>query len=677
MAKHTYEQLMTVENQAEAYFRALPPEAVSHCLVDIEEDTQHNAIWDMKIAPDGRVFFSVCAELAESRYVRLYEYLPEENRMKRHFRFEDRVIVRDREIRASKFHTCMAFMNDGRMIMTTHTTAQAPQHPTWMVEGYYHHVWEGFPGSNLLIYDPDTGVLENRGIPVPHETIYGGVYDARHNVYYCGGMIRGHAYAYDIAANTVTDLGQVTEFGCYRWSIGPDGHVYASSRRGRLFRINVDTRQVEELGLGFPISENFPSSYTRNQLNSAAIGPDSRFYMQAVWNDHMFAYDCAANRLEDLGAYLPESVHWPHSAWAVGLHFDTAGVLWYGLFFFNGVGESAGCRLCSWDILNGGTPVDHGYLASDLRGVHTLSEVEGRGDRLYICDGNHLFDRCGMMCVDLAALRKAEAAGITGPACHDVAPYLPVKNGRERYPYDDFEELGQRYLTYLGRVSGHWQFYDENSESMRAAEYKVVTVWNAIGFDLPVRQLAFEDDGTLIGWCGTEETPITFAVRDGVFAGVLLTRPLPEEAPYPLPADLRLPAVPGRQYLAQPAAWVTMADGAVLVGTRDGMLARVKDGKVFSLGTACFNGPIHQMTVSSDGKRVFGVAGHEMDMGMIFEYDEENGLRWRGRNYVYTAGEPYMSLSSQPICCALSPDGVWLAVGVADRMSCVYLYRVG
>ena len=74
---------------------------------------------------------------------------------------------------------------------------------------------------------------------------------------------------------------------------------------------------------------------------------------------------------------------------------------------------------------------------------------------------------------------------------------------------------------------------------------------------------------------------------------------------------------------------------------------------------------------------MFGVAGHELDLGMIFEYNDERGLRWRGRNYVYTAGEPYMALSSEPVCCALSPDGEWLAVGVADRMSCVYLYRVG
>ena len=188
MAELGYDNLVSMESRDAAFFRALPEEAVRHRLLN--EDMRHNAIWDMAISREGRVFFSLCAELAESRYVRLYEYLPDENAFRLHFRLEDRVIVQDREIRASKIHTSMAFMEDGRLIMTTHTTSQAPQHPTWMAEGYYQHLWEGFPGSHLLLYDPETGILENRGIPAPHETLYGGTYDPLHRVYYCGGMIR-------------------------------------------------------------------------------------------------------------------------------------------------------------------------------------------------------------------------------------------------------------------------------------------------------------------------------------------------------------------------------------------------------------------------------------------------------------------------------------------------------
>ncbi len=673
MANATYDTLLSIASRPADFFRALPPEAVTHRL--LEQDTQHNAIWDLAISPEGRVFFSLCAELAESRYVRLYEYLPDRNDFRLHFRLEDRIIVQDREIRASKVHTSMAFMEDGRLIMATHTTAQAPQHPTWMVEGYYQHLWEGYPGSHLLIYDPHTGALENRGIPVPHETIYGGAYDKRHGVYYFGGMIRGHAYAYDVKANRVTDLGQATEFGAYRWVVGPDGHIYASSRRGRLFRINTDTRQVEELGIRFPRSA-FLDSATRNQLNDAGTGPDGRLYMQVVWGDALFALDTKTLQLESLGSYLPAALDWPHKHWMVGLHFDTEGILWYGIFLFNAVGESAGCHLCSWDILHGGRPVDHGCIASDLRGVHTLSEVKGQGDVLYVCDGNHLFDRCGMVRIDLAALRRAEKAGRQGPLCHEVAPYLSVKNGRALYPYDDFEELGGRYLAYLARIQNHWKFYEDNAESMRAAEYRVVCLWEHLGFDQPVRALRFEKDGTLTGVCG-KETATAFTIRDGKFAGAAPADGFPEKEPAPLPEGTRLPAVPGRQYLAEPSAWVRLGDGSLLVGTRDGMLCTIRDGRVFCLGAASFNGPVHDLATDAAGRRAFGVAGHEMDLGMIFEYDGENGLRWRGRNYVYTAEEPYMSLSSQPVCCALSEDGSWLAVGVADRMSCVYLYRVG
>lgn len=194
-------------------------------------------------------------------------------------------------------------------------------------------------------------------------------------------------------------------------------------------------------------------------------------------------------------------------------------MLWYGLFLFNALGESAGCRLCSWDILRGGEPVDHGFIASDLRGVHTLSEVEGRGDRLYICDGNHLFDRCGMLCVDLAALRQAEAAGVTGPLCHDAAPYLPVKGGRELYPYDDFEERGGAYLRYMNRIKDHWQFYAANSESMSAPDTRVVRLWERVGFGMPVRALSFAEDGSLTGVCG-QETALAFTIRDGALTDI-------------------------------------------------------------------------------------------------------------------------------------------------------------
>ena len=186
--------------------------------------------------------------------------------------------------------------------------------------------------------------------------------------------------------------------------------------------------------------------------------------------------------------------------------------------------------------------------------------------------------------------------------------------------------------------------------------------------------------GTLALRCtddGVASSKKDVRIRDGALTDIRPADGFPPAETIALPEGTRLPAVPGRQYLAEPSAAVRMGDGSLLVGTKDGMLCRIQGERVFALGMACFNGPIHQLATDREGRRVFGVAGHELDLGMIFEYDDERGLRWRGRNYVYTAGEPYMALSSEPVCCALSPDGEWLAVGVADRMSCVYLYRVG
>ena len=36
----------------------------------------HNAMWDFAISPQGRIYLSLCSELIESSYARLYEYLP-------------------------------------------------------------------------------------------------------------------------------------------------------------------------------------------------------------------------------------------------------------------------------------------------------------------------------------------------------------------------------------------------------------------------------------------------------------------------------------------------------------------------------------------------------------------------------------------------------------------------
>ena len=110
----------------------------------------HNAIWDSAVGPDGKFYFGLASEISSSNYVRLCRYDYETNSVEELFKIEDVILPQDRAIRASKFHSSISFLPDGRIIMTTHTTDKSPRHPTWLPYAYYHHLWEGFAGGEII-----------------------------------------------------------------------------------------------------------------------------------------------------------------------------------------------------------------------------------------------------------------------------------------------------------------------------------------------------------------------------------------------------------------------------------------------------------------------------------------------------------------------------------------------
>ena len=151
-----------LNEQPAEFFKLIPQRGVNHYMV--EDFPTHNAIWDMNISPEGTVFFSICGESYVAEYARLYEFNPKTKTMKHHFNLEDKMILQDRTVRTSKFHTAISFLGDGKLITTTHTTSPSPNHPTWMPYEYANHQWEAYPGSDILIYDLNTGTVENKGI---------------------------------------------------------------------------------------------------------------------------------------------------------------------------------------------------------------------------------------------------------------------------------------------------------------------------------------------------------------------------------------------------------------------------------------------------------------------------------------------------------------------------------
>ena len=100
--------------------------------------------------------------------------------------------------------------------------------------------------------------------------------------------------------------------------------------------------------------------------------------------------------------------------------------------------------------------------------------------------------------------------------------------------------------------------------------------------------------------------------------------------------SLRLPAAAGRRWVAQATATVTLPDGRVFVGTKDGYCGIVDGEQVFSLGALGVRGPVHDLCMTAGG-RVYGIAGSAHDLAMLFTYADGEGLVELG--YVYVPWE--------------------------------------
>ena len=91
---------------------------------------------------------------------------------------------------------------------------------------------------------------------------------------------------------------------------------------------------------------------------------------------------------------------------------------------------------------------------------------------------------------------------------------------------------------------------------------------------------------------------------------------------------------------------------------------------------AGYNGPVRDLATTPDGRTVYGVAGDEEDLGMVFRLTEESGLELLGMIHNLSSKLEGPVSSNVLSACAISPDGKYLAIGSADRIATVYLYRL-
>lgn len=677
-------------------FRMLPKEAITFKY--FTDEPEYSASWDLYVTKSGRVFFPLCAEIFYPMMVRLYEYIPENDEFRLCFKIEDVTFQQERAIRTSKIHTSISEINDGRLIMTTHTTARAPHHPDWMPFAYHGHPWEGYPGSHILIYDYIHGKVEDKGIPVPFESIYGAKYDSRHNCLYFIGYLKGHLYRYDLDTNKVTDYGKVTEYGAYRICEGPDGNFYSCSRSGNFFRINTETQQIEELGIEVP-SNNGKYSDAIRWIGFSAI-VQNKLYLRICHSKGMWCYDPAVNRLDYVGEFIPRTCGnyaakldgSSYREWLFGLAVDDKDCFWYTY-------DIGGLHLCRWDYLHGGDPEDMGLIGTPQRcAADSAAELIYQNGKLYCGSTNHMLDGPGVAVIDLKKLEEAHANGMKGDICGDAWVYLKAARAVENpefpftpmegftpvpfnsfYPNPNLEADLQSYLNDEINSSGYMQVRAENPHAFQAKKLDGILLWRLLSMELSqVHHLYWQDNHTLLAQVGDPDgEKLQLTLQD---SQIIQQRAISEFTTEVIPehlTKLQYPFYPGRQYKSVPSAYAPWKDGAHLVGTTDGMLAVVRpDGSVFSLGTAATNGPVHQICVNADQTFAYGVAGDENDLGNIFYYDDRQGLLWKGSVFREDLEAGATLSGDQLYRVALSPDGTKLAVGTIDRMGAIYIYTL-
>ena len=626
----------------------------------------HNAIWDSNAGPDGKLYYGLATEIATAGYVRLCSYDYATQQAEELFRVEDVIMPQDRAIRASKFHSSICFMPDGRLIMTTHTTDKSPRHPTWMPIAYYHHPWDSFAGGNILIYDPKTGKAENLGIPVPHESIYGALYEPAHNALFFLGFLRGHLYRFSLDDRSVKDLGKVSETYSFRLSLGPDGHIYSASRTGHVYRIRTDTLEIQDLCYQF---KHEPFEYTTfyNNLAIARTGPDGKLYMAAMYSKNLIALDTKTDTFQDLGPYLTTDRYSfdENRNCIFGMDFDSDGVLWYVVTSLNNyesnLEHGIPASLYRWDIARGGKPEHLGIIGTPQRACGWNSEVViTKDDILYVTGSNHSLDGPELTGIDLKVFRQH---------MYEPGPML-----EDRY----YDPEAPEYIESALEIQAQEHIMGENPTNVALpVEKHPILLWRTLAPEnIPqsaVRYLEWKDANVLWGICG-EDSLYEFTVTDGE-----LTSLLPYCGDIPtrkLPVFQDLPWQPGRQYLATASAAVDLPGGQQLVGTPDGMLALWNGQDMYSLGAVSVNGPIHCLSAAPDGT-VYGVAGDEMDIALLFSWDRRRGVRFLGHmGQGYGASIDDVFYCTYVTTCAVSPDGKYLAIGATERLGTVVLYRL-
>ena len=477
-------------------------------------DKGYASCWDMTTSPfDGTMYMAPTNESkGVGAHTRLVSYDFLQDKFKICFEAEKLILPHPLQMPHSKLHTSINFLPDGSVIATTHTTAGPAHHPEWMPLAHIDHVWDGFPGSNILHYDPKTGKAENYGVPVPRESIYGSCYDPKHNALYMIGFMRGHVYRFSLDDRTVKDLGKQAEIFNYRLHLGPDGNIYSMTKSGFLYRINVDTEELEDLAWSLPRYPDNDQNNTWYRYMSQAVNvDDTHFVFTSTTCEEMFLFDCDTLKVTSLGKRSPfDDVSDFHitnlSLDEIGI--DKYGVLWYALhgrpqqpirenFYHYPTPQF----LIRWDFQKGEKPECLGIIGTEeyetpaaycfcVDTVNDILYMEGAG----YAPRDKNSDKpagLGVFMLDLKEFR---------PHMHEKGPKIDI----QVTPFTAEEEENAK--NYVKSWAGEEVSGANPTTVFSIDKVTPIRLWRAVPTDdicgSKVVGLAWDDDGSLYGTCG-------------------------------------------------------------------------------------------------------------------------------------------------------------------------------
>ncbi|MBE6930750.1 MAG: hypothetical protein E7463_10755, partial [Ruminococcaceae bacterium] len=481
--------------------------------------TGYSSCWDMNVSPfDGTVYVSLCHEVGKGDHSRLVAYNYDEDRAWIASKTEDVTLPRERALPHTKHHESLSFLPDGQLIMTTHSTDRARHHPDWMPFAHTTHVWEGFPGSYILRFDPKTGETFNLGMPAPRESIYGATYNKKDNCFYMIGFMRGHVYRYSLDDKTVMDLGKAAELYCYRLHAAPDGHVYGMTKTGFLFRVNTDKIELEDMNWRAPAHpDNFINNTWYRYMVQAHDISDHEFVFSPGRGEDMYVFDCNTQTVRSLGKCTPydyvndfECSSVSYNEFAV----DKYGVLWYAVNgwkidkpqdeFFRAPNPR---MLIRWDIKNGGSPECLGIIGTQevwLQGATGLC-LDKERDRLFIIGG--------VKCVEGKSPDFMPAEGAQSIFCLDLAQFRAHMDEKgpiwdepiKVIPYSDEEIAAIRKAASEPPVWAGEEVSGKNPfTAFPLGNVIPIRLWREVPdvIDSKVQGLCWDEEGNVHGVCG-------------------------------------------------------------------------------------------------------------------------------------------------------------------------------